>query len=162
MLLFGFYIIEAINLLFFPISIPDNWPANLTQNETLRALQNVNLSPFYFLSFSNRSFSLRWVFVDFGLNALLTIPFGFGVSYFHRPGFLKLCLWAICTGITTEGIQLLVKLGFGTYYHVVDINDAILNALGVLIGYFLFLLFKRIFQKKRKPKEYTKTMQSVD
>lgn len=156
--LFGLYIVAVIGVIFFPISIPLNWPSNLNWQETLQSLRGINLSPLYFLSITHHPFSLRWLLVDFGLNAILTIPFGFGLGLFGRPKWLKLCFWAILTGLTLEGIQLLVKLGLGTFYHTVDINDVILNALGVIIGYCIFLILKMVFHKPNK----TRTIQPVE
>lgn len=121
---------------------------NITWKETLRTLNDINLNPIYFLSFTDRPFSLRWVFVDFGLNLLLTIPFGFGIGFFRKPGFLRMLLWAVGTGLTLEGLQLLLKLAFANY-HVVDINDVILNASGVLIGFGIHALGKRLFKAKK-------------
>jgi glycopeptide antibiotics resistance protein len=46
----------------------------------------------------------------------------------------------------------LLKLGF-LNYHVVDINDVMLNALGVFTGYVLYLFCRwllKVWQKKRK------------
>jgi glycopeptide antibiotics resistance protein len=140
--LFGIYILEVINVMYFPISLSDTWPADLTQETVLYTLKNVNLSPLYFLSFIYRPFSMKWLFVDFVLNILLTIPFGIGLGYFRRPRFLKMCLWAVSTGFTLEGIQLLLKLIINNY-HVIDINDVIMNAFGVVLGYCIFLLFSR-------------------
>jgi glycopeptide antibiotics resistance protein len=148
-IVFGLYILEVINLLFFPFYIMDNWPANITRNEILRTLNDVNLKPLYFLSFSDRPFSMQWVLVDFGLNLLLTIPFGVGIGYFNKPRFLKLCLWAFGAGLSLEAFQLLIKLAFNNY-HVVDINDVILNTLGVFVGYFLYITTKWFFTRKPK------------
>lgn len=156
--LFGLYIVAVIWVIFFPISIPLNWPSNLTWQETLQSLRGINLSPLYFLSITHHPFSLRWLLVDFGLNAILTIPFGFGLGFFIKPKWLKLCLLALLTGLTLEGIQLLVKLGLGTFYHTVDINDVILNALGVIIGYCIYLTLKKVFHKPNK----TQTNQPVE
>lgn len=132
-------------MIFFPVSIPLNWPFNLSWKETLQSLRETNLSPLYFLSFTQRPFSLRWLLVDFGLNAILTIPFGLGLGLFAKPKWLKLIFWAVLTGLTLEGIQLLVKLGLGTFYHTVDINDVILNAFGVIVGYCFFLMLNKAF-----------------
>ncbi len=137
MVLFGLYLFEVINVLFFPFYVQSNWPDNITKNEVLRTLGDVNLSPLYFLSFSDRPFSLQWVLVDFGLNLLLTIPFGFGISYFKKPNFFRLCLWAVGAGLSLETLQLVLKLIFNNY-HVVDINDVILNTMGVFIGALLY------------------------
>jgi len=147
-ILFGLYIIAVVAVIFFPIPIPLNWPANLTWNGALNDLTRTNLSPLYFLSFTNHPFSLKWLLVDFGLNALLTIPFGFGLGFFFRPKWWKLFLWALLTGFTLEGIQLLVDLTTGILYHTVDINDVILNSLGVMIGYGLFLILQIIVTSK--------------
>ena len=93
-----------------------------------------------------------WLLTDFGLNLILTIPFGLGLGFFFKPRFLKLCFWALLTGLSLEGVQLLIKLGAGTFYHTVDINDVILNALGVIVGYGLFLILKKLFDMiKKKP-----------
>ena len=138
MIVFGLYIVEVVNLLFFPFYIPANWPDTINKREILRTLSDVNLSPFYFFTFSDKPFSLRWLIVDFGLYLLLTIPFGFGICYFKKPGFFKLCLWALGAGMSLETMQLLLKLSFNNY-HVVDINDVILNTLGVFIGALIFL-----------------------
>lgn len=89
---------------------------------------------------------------DFGLNAILTIPFGVGLGIFRKPRLLKLCFWALLTGLTLEGIQLLVKLVLGTFYHTVDINDVILNAFGVIVGYCIFFIDQKpIKLKPTKP-----------
>lgn len=114
--------------------------------ETLHNLNRTNLSPLYFLSITHHPFSLRWLLVDFGLNAILTIPFGFGLGYFYRPKWIKLLLWALLTGLTLEGIQLAVILAVGTFYHTVDINDVILNALGVILGYSFFMIIHCIYR----------------
>lgn len=148
--MFGFYIIAVVGVIFFPISIPLNWPANLSWKETLFNLNRTNLSPLYFLSITHHPFSLKWLLVDFGLNAILTILFGFGLGYFFKPRWFKLLLWALLTGLALEGIQLVVILIVGTLYHTVDINDVILNGLGVVLGYCVFLTTNRIFHKFKK------------
>ncbi len=148
--MFGFYIIAVVGVIFFPISIPLNWPANLSWKETLYNLNRTNLSPLYFLSITHHPFSLKWLLVDFGLNAILTIPFGYGLGYFFRPRWFKLLLWALLTGLALEGIQLVVILIIGTLYHTVDINDVILNGLGVILGYCVFLALHKILHKFKK------------
>ncbi|MRS05258.1 VanZ family protein, partial [bacterium] len=122
----------------------------LSMVETLHNLERTNLSPLYFLSITHHPFSLKWLLIDFGLNAILTIPFGIGLGYFLRPKWYKLVLWALLTGLTLEGIQLIVILLIGTLYHTVDINDVILNATGVLLGYGLFLISNNMIRKFKK------------
>ncbi|PKN88874.1 MAG: hypothetical protein CVU45_07655 [Chloroflexi bacterium HGW-Chloroflexi-7] len=149
-LLFGLYVIAVIGVIYFPISIPLNWPNNLSWQETLHNLNRTNLSPLYFLSITHHPFSLRWLLIDFGLNAILTVPFGFALGYFFRPKWLKLFFWALLTGLALEGTQLIVILAIGTFYHTVDVNDVILNALGVIIGFGVFCILNGLNQKLKK------------
>jgi glycopeptide antibiotics resistance protein len=86
-ILFGLYIIAVLDAVFFPIMIPDNWPANLNAADTRRALQQVNWIPFHFGSpISSSAYAeanmqrFRWF--DIIGNILLTIPLGFGLTYF--------------------------------------------------------------------------------
>ena len=84
------------------------------------------------------------------MNFLLTIPFGIGLGYLKKPRFMKACLWAFLVGLSLDGIQLVVKLATGTFYHAVDINDVILNTLGVLFGYFLYWICSKLMAKRGK------------
>jgi glycopeptide antibiotics resistance protein len=76
-------------------------------------------------------------------NILLTVPFGFGISFVMRlkPRHF---LWLIpAVGLALEGMQvILALLGVG---RTIDINDVILNGLGVLIGYLLFRVFAWLY-----------------
>ncbi len=66
---------------------------------------------------------------------------------FLAPIPVRRIAWlALFTGLALEGAQLTLELlgvvsGYG---HSIDINDVILNALGVLAGYGIFRLIARI------------------
>jgi glycopeptide antibiotics resistance protein len=47
---------------------------------------------------------------------------------------------ALLVGFMNETAQFLLMVIWGFSYRVVDINDVILNTIGVLIGYILFLI----------------------
>jgi len=49
-------------------------------------------------------------------------------------------------GLVIETAQFLVSLGIGGRYRGVDINDVLLNAAGVLIGYGLFRVFAWMYR----------------
>jgi glycopeptide antibiotics resistance protein len=102
---------------------------------------NMNLVPFYFGGCSIPFSCAR----DVILNILLTIPFGFGIS-FLVPVKPRAILWiALIVGLMLELSQLLVLLVFKSWFHAIDINAAIFNALGVLIGYGLFRVFAWVY-----------------
>jgi glycopeptide antibiotics resistance protein len=94
---------------------------------------------------------MPYVLGDYGLligglnlvgNIVLLIPFGLILPAIYRSlGFLKMLLLAslFCLGI--ESIQALLKIG------IFDIDDVILNGLGVMIGYAMHLWIPVLWHK---------------
>jgi glycopeptide antibiotics resistance protein len=99
----------------------------------------INLIPFYFGRFARFDRTFPGVF----LNILLTMPFGFGINFLTRLRPRSFLWLSISVGMAIESSQLLISLCLGYPYRVIDINDVICNAAGVLIGYALFRLFAR-------------------
>lgn len=160
--LFGFYVLAVVDALFFPILISDDWPANLNTTDILRTLRQVNWVPFHFdTPISSAAYPganmrrLQWL--DIIGNILLTIPFGAGMTYLNRKDFKHALLVGLGLGLLLEGMQLIVKLIVGGYYHTVDVNDVIWHALGFLLGYGIFTLgshyVKKILPLKRGGQE---------
>jgi glycopeptide antibiotics resistance protein len=131
---FGVYLLFAIDAVFFPIRV---FPGD---GLSLRAiLRSVNLVPFSY----DFSFIPHMVWRQIFENILLTVPFGFGVSFAARLRPRDF-LWLIpAVGIAIEVTQfILALLGVS---RTIDIDDVILNGLGVLIGYLLFRLFAWVY-----------------
>ncbi len=74
-------------------------------------------------------------------NILLTIPFGLGISFITRIKPNDSLWLALAVGFTFEFVQFVISLAVRSSFRVVDINDVILNATGVLLGYGLFNIF---------------------
>jgi glycopeptide antibiotics resistance protein len=142
--LFGIYLLAVVNLVVFPIVLPQHWPAYKTWSELAFTLSRmVNLIPFnYGNMFSDLAagrISPNIIFWEITGNILLTVPFGLGISLFYPVRGERRILWlALAAGLALEGAQLLILLFVGPSRHSVDINDVLLNALGVGIGYGLF------------------------
>jgi glycopeptide antibiotics resistance protein len=135
---FGAYILFALDKAFFPIVIDEMMAQANTFEGFLRA---VNLIPFNF----DFAFIPHMVWLQIVMNSLLTVPFGFGLN-FVAPVRAKDFLWlSLAVGLGIETIQLIVGLLLGYPYRIIDVNDAILNALGVLIGYGIFRIFARLY-----------------
>ena len=81
------------------------------------------------------------------MNILLTIPFGFGINFLLRIKPRSFLWLAPTTGLVLELSQLFVLVIFKSWFHAIDINDAISNGLGVLIGYAIFRVFARVYVK---------------
>jgi glycopeptide antibiotics resistance protein len=147
--LFGLYIMAVIDVIFFPIPLPRNWPANLPWKETLTLLSQVNLIPFNYGSLFLYPSSFFSALRDVILNIVLTIPFGWGISYLTKTSGKRIIWLALAAGLFLEGTQLIMKLTLGVFFHAVDISDVIWNALGVLAGFGVYHAGYKIFNKTK-------------
>jgi glycopeptide antibiotics resistance protein len=78
-------------------------------------------------------------------NILLTIPFGLGINFIARIKPRHFFWLATGVGVVLELVQLSISLVFRTSFRVVDINDVILNAVGIQIGYGVFRIFGTVY-----------------
>lgn len=71
-------------------------------------------------------------------NIVLLVPIGFLITFIYRnlTGKKSLIL-AIASGLAIEGMQVVFHTG------IFDIDDVILNGLGVMIGYWLCMILKK-------------------
>jgi glycopeptide antibiotics resistance protein len=68
-------------------------------------------------------------------NIVLLVPIGFLVPFVYRNMTWKKSLaLAVATGFAIEGMQAVLRVG------IFDIDDVILNGLGVMIGYWAFMI----------------------
>lgn len=133
--IFWVYIFVVLSIIFFPIRIPEGWPGIVTVQNTLDTLSRVNIIP---LNLGNLfTANATVIFEQLIGNVLLTMPFGFLLPFLVRVPARRALLMALFTGLALEGAQLLTSvLGIiSGYGHSIDINDVILNAIGVLVGY---------------------------
>ena len=132
---FGVYLLFAADALFFPIRPAFDEPLNVQA-----LLRMINLVPFNY----DFSFIPHIVWSQIFHNILLTVPFGFGVSFVARLKSRDF-LWIVpAVGFSTELGQFLIAV-VTRFYRAIDISDVILNSLGVLIGYLLFRVFAWVY-----------------
>ena len=79
-------------------------------------------------------------------NILLLVPIGFLVPFIYpNMTWKKTLVLAVVTGFALEGMQALLHVG------IFDVDDLILNGLGVMAGYWLFMIrAKRLLSMKSK------------
>lgn len=136
--LFGLYVLFAVDRTFFPLDISGAYADHMRQ---IPFMSGVNLKPFAFGTFGRLQIALPGLF----LNVMLTIPFGFGVNFLARirpRGFLWM---ALVVGFGIETVQLVISLLLRYPYRVIDVDDALMNTLGVWIGYAMFRVFARLY-----------------
>lgn len=83
-------------------------------------------------------------------NIVLLIPIGFLFPFVIRNLNLKLSLvLAVACGLAIECTQAILQIG------IFDIDDVILNGLGIMLGYWIYGYWQKI--RSRKKKNYSRT-----
>ncbi|PKN92908.1 MAG: hypothetical protein CVU44_12825 [Chloroflexi bacterium HGW-Chloroflexi-6] len=104
----------------------------------------LNLIPFYFGGCWELPNACRQGIIA---NILMTIPFGVLYPLLRLLPAQHVPLLALAVGFSTESAQLLTMLLLGSNYRTVDINDTILNTLGVMLGLCSAQVSARSFQQ---------------
>jgi len=130
--IFWIYLMGVVSLVAF--SFPIGYP-------NLDFKPSVNLIP---LKFGDCSYIIL-CFTNIYQNILLTAPLGFGISFIAQIKPRHIYWLALAVGLALEIIQLIISLLVRSPFRAVDINDLLLNALGVLLGYIIFRIFDRSY-----------------
>jgi glycopeptide antibiotics resistance protein len=133
--LFWVYILVLVQALIFPFVIN-------TAGSAASFFPSINLIPFYFGGCFNMPAQCIAGIVD---NILLTIPFGFGINFLTRVRPRNIFWLALGVGLGCEISQLCISMLFRSGFRAIDINDVILNATGVWMGYALFRAFAWLY-----------------
>jgi Glycopeptide antibiotics resistance protein len=134
--LFWVYLLAVVQAVIFPFVIN-------TTSSTASFTPSINLVPFYFGGcFNNMPAQCTAGIAD---NILLTIPFGFGINFLARVRPKGIFWLALAVGLGLELAQLCISLLFRSGFRASDINDAIFNAAGVLLGYTFFRVFAWLY-----------------
>lgn len=82
-------------------------------------------------------------------NIILGIPFGFlyTITFNQRKTLVNTIIPGIIFTVLIEVLQFLIGQVIGYSYRVVDIDDVLLNTIGIIIGYFLSIIIKPALQK---------------
>ena len=82
--------------------------------------------------------------LNIGGNIVLLVPIGFLVPFVYRSMTWKKTLTlALAAGLAIEGTQAVLHVG------IFDIDDVILNGLGVIVGYWVFTLLAKMERSMR-------------
>ncbi len=134
---FWMYLLFLASVVVFPIPLIDY--AGWHRGSAFSILSRINLVPFSFGGLLALSPIVS--FQNLAGNVLLTVPFGFGISFIAQVPSKRVLGMSLAVGSGLETAQLIVSLVIGAAYRGVDINDVLLNATGVLIGYGFFRVF---------------------
>ena len=134
--IFWVYVLTVVQVVIFPIAIG-------TQSFSSGFFPRINLFPFYFGDCSMVNLCMRGIVQ----NIALTIPFGFGINFLIRIKPKNISWVALAVGCVFEFSQFVISLVFRSGFRATDINDVILNGIGILIGYASFRMFAWLYVK---------------
>ena len=143
-IIFYIYLVALISKTLFPIRVSSEYLDSTGIKSGY--FSPINLKPFYF----GASTRLRLIIYGIVANIFLTIPFGFGINFVARVKAKAFYWIPFAVGLGIEVTQLIISLIIKHYYRVIDINDVIMNAIGVLIGYAFFRIFSIIILNTMK------------
>lgn len=132
------YIVLALYLLVLVKLIVFKYPPGITFSTT-----NANLIPFKtILGYLTGEPTWKIAMRNLLGNIALLIPFGLLIgAQYQKIKYSRVLLVGLFAGTILELLQVIFRSG------ILDIDDVILNFLGVVFGYFLFLFFKNIFKQ---------------
>jgi glycopeptide antibiotics resistance protein len=104
-----------------------------------------NFVPFksiFFYLFGNQGWMI--VGLNIGGNIALLVPVGFLVPLIYKEmNWKKSLVLAVAVGLAFEVTQVVLQVG------IFDIDDVILNGLGVMIGYWVFKILAKLMRPKK-------------
>jgi len=105
----------------------------------------VRLIPmFSTVGFVKQTILWKTIFINIFGNILMFVPFGFlGIIFPKLNNFWIMILDFLFAIILIESLQYFTRLG------VFDIDDVILNTVGVAIGFWIYQLFEKKFNTRR-------------
>lgn len=141
---FVFYVLNVIRLVFFPIPINPNYIEILKRESECGILleRRHNFELFDFMKWGNL-FHITTVG-----NFLLLMPLSF---YFpilfknHKWNLVNITLIGFTTSLCIESLQLTYDLVTGYAYRGFNVDDLMVNTLGVFWGYLIYIVLKLIW-----------------
>lgn len=130
---FFIYLLFVLKYTIFPIPIDTRLLEEIRNGSAF--VLNFNMIPFNFDTYS------YFLHSQVLYNILLSIPFGFGISYISTMKKKRILMYGIVFGLIIESLQLIISLLLKYNYRVIDINDVIFNFIGIITGYFIFRIF---------------------
>lgn len=147
-IVFFIYLLVVIKVIIFkyPMEQLMNIAATWEKGVILEGLDTANFTLFKTIRmYIDYSYMLN-SFENLAGNIIVFIPFGFGIPYVAPKGekFGVVLLYALLFSIGIEVFQLFSA--FGAF----DVDDILLNCVGVILGWIVFRKWEQMKQMKRK------------
>ncbi len=158
--LFYFYVMTVISVTLFPLPVDKTY---IEDTKEVHDMEDNNYIPFTFLSDAivqltpvphdtfGYDFRLMMVMRQTGGNILLGMPFGFllPLVFEKRNSFFRVMVAGFYFSFAIEASQFLMSRMVGYSYRLTDVDDILLNCLGVALGYSCLRVFVSLLKAMR-------------
>jgi len=140
------YLLGVIAVTLFPIPIT---PAMLEQRHMNPGQQFYNLVPLSTVWFMIQQHNLNAI-ANLAGNVALFVPFGFLVPlvFTNLARASKIVPLGFAVTFLVESCQFLISYTMDIFFRSFDVDDMILNTLGVVVGYLLLRLLQRLSESR--------------
>lgn len=143
--LFAFYLAAVTSVVIFPIRVDAEYVEFMRREAVGRPM--VNLVPFRDVFGSNLALGQA------AANAVLGFPIGFALPFVTLRADRIALVWGLLTVASIELVQLGMNAVYGFGYRLVDINDLMLNAFGVVLGLLAFRAVAFLYRRAGPSKD---------
>ena len=138
--LFIAYITVVVSITIFPIIIDSEF---MDMND-----KSINIIPFStIMNLISNSTATTIVLQIIG-NIIMAVPYGVAIPFLvKRKKWYNYLIYTLAFPIAIELTQLFICLLSNSFYRTADIDDVILNSIGILIGYGVYKILPRFIKE---------------
>lgn len=109
--------------------------------------KSIRLIPFSTISDLLTNATFKTIVLQIFGNILMTIPYGVAVPFLvERKRWYHYLIYTLAFPIAIELSQLIICLLTNSFYRTVDIDDVILNSIGIVIGYGVYKILPKFIK----------------
>lgn len=138
--LFIIYITVVVSITVFPLVID---PEMMVMTD-----KSIILIPFSTITDLLANATLGTIVLQIIGNIIMTVPYGVLIPFIvKRKRWYNYLIYTLVFPIAVELTQLIICLSTNSFYRTVDIDDVILNSIGILIGYGIYKILPRFVKE---------------
>ena len=138
--LFIVYITVVVSITIFPIIID---PELMPMND-----RSIVLIPFSTITNLIENATLWTVVLQIIGNIIMTIPYGVFIPFMvKKKRWYNYLVYTLIFPLAIELTQLIICVSTNSFYRTVDIDDVILNSIGIIIGYGIYKILPKFVKE---------------
>lgn len=134
--LFIMYITVVVSITVFPLIID---PEMMVKTD-----KSIILIPFSTITDLLANATIHTIILQIFGNILMAVPYGVIIPLIvKRKRWYNYLIYTLAFPVTVELTQLVMCLSTNSFYRTIDIDDVILNSIGIVIGYGIYKILPR-------------------